>query len=116
MSFATKIYRGRALVDGQAAIDVASPAKEVYVATVAAAGMDDDDDAQRARESARDAFPHTPISAYAVAKLGHNIGLAKGAVQIIGVKYHTNRNRTRRRLTSRPARLSGAQACHQAIR
>ena len=62
MSFSKKMYLAGDLVDGQASAEVINPATDEVVGSVATAGMDD---AQRALEAARDAFPGwaaTPIS------------------------------------------------------
>ncbi|WP_298961521.1 NAD-dependent succinate-semialdehyde dehydrogenase [uncultured Roseibium sp.] len=54
MNFPSKMYLGGALVEGHGTIEVANPATEEPVATVAAAGRED---VQRALENARNAFP-----------------------------------------------------------
>ena len=54
MDFPTKMYLGGTLVDGQGVIEVTNPATEDHAASVAAAGLDD---VQQALEVARGAFP-----------------------------------------------------------
>ena len=54
MKFPTKLYLNGSLKKGQGSIDIYNPANEEKVATVAAAGLQD---VQDALESAKDAFP-----------------------------------------------------------